>query len=113
MCYGDGIGPFLFQFFVKMTWTKDFLNPKNQFQDQTKGSIKKQKKVEIKIEGSFWNQELGNTDWHLKFINLFWDFGLIIRFGPQFEKPNLEPKLAKLICDLVFSFEMNKPILGL
>jgi hypothetical protein len=53
MCYGDGIGPFLFQFFVKMTETKGFENPKNQSEDQTKGSIKNKEKLKLKLKVPF------------------------------------------------------------
>jgi hypothetical protein len=34
-----------FKVFVKMTKAKGFLNPNNQSQDQTKGTIKNQKKT--------------------------------------------------------------------
>ncbi len=45
MCNGNGIKPCLtqinYKFFVKMTQIEGFINPKNQSQDQTQGSIKK------------------------------------------------------------------------
>jgi len=46
-----------FKVFVKMTKAKGFLNPNNQSQDQTKGTIKNQKKT-TKNNGDFKNQEL-------------------------------------------------------
>jgi len=45
-----------FQFCYKITKTKFFWNPKNQYQDQTR-SIKTLKISIIGIEGSFYNQE--------------------------------------------------------
>jgi hypothetical protein len=52
-----------------MTRIATFRNPKNYLKTIPKVPSKTKKKVRIKIEGLFWNQELDNTSY---IANCFW-----------------------------------------